>query len=114
MLVCCLYKELISSDIYSIMMHFVREKVPLFTWNTCALIVQKRIIDMFLLAKYKKKCIKKYRSDLAWDRSIPGLITSVYFPLSHIQSNVIMRVRRQYLPLVQKWCLVERFEQLFD
>ena len=49
---------------------------------------------MFLLAKYKKEGHKKYRSDLAWDRSIPGLITSVYFLISHIQSNVIMRVRR--------------------
>ena len=42
MLVCYLYKKLISSDIYSIMMHFVREKVPLFTWNTCALCINSR------------------------------------------------------------------------
>ena len=40
-------------------MHFVQEKACLFTWNTCALIVdseqvKKRIIDMFLLAKIQK------------------------------------------------------------
>ena len=39
MLVCYLYKVFISSDIYSIIIHFVREKVRLFTWNTCALCI---------------------------------------------------------------------------
>ena len=99
MLVCYLYKELISSEIYSIMMHFVREKVPLVTWNTCAphcvFILDSAETNHrhVFVGKIQKEVHKKYRSDLAWDRSIPGLITSVYFPLSHIQSNVIMRVR---------------------
>ena len=39
MLVCYLYKEFISSYIYSIIIHFERDKVRLFTWNTCALCI---------------------------------------------------------------------------
>ena len=39
MLVCYLYKEFISSDIYLIIIHFVREKVRLFTWTTCTLCI---------------------------------------------------------------------------
>ena len=39
MLVCYLYKEFISSDMHSIIIHFVREEVRLFTWNTCALCI---------------------------------------------------------------------------
>ena len=65
-------------------------------------IVKKRIIDMFLLATYKKEVHTKYRSDLAWDHSIPGLITSVYFLISRIQSNVIMRVRTRLFGLSTK------------
>ena len=42
MFICYLYNEFISSKIYSIIMHFVREKVSLFTWNTCALCINSR------------------------------------------------------------------------
>ena len=38
MLICYLYKEFISSEIYSIIMHFVREKVSLFKWNTLRIV----------------------------------------------------------------------------
>ena len=39
MIVCYLYNELISSYIYSIIIHFERDKVRLFMWNTCALCI---------------------------------------------------------------------------
>ena len=58
------------------------------------------------VGKIQKEVHKKYRSDFAWDRSIPGLITSVYFLISHTQSNVIMRVRNSYLfhiPYLKKY-----------
>ena len=95
MLVCYLYKELISSDMHSIIIHFVREEVRLCgTLAHCVLILNSEQMNHrhVFVGKIQKEVHKKYRSDLAWDRSIPGLITSVYFLISHIQNNVIMRV----------------------
>ena len=60
----------------------------------CVLILngEKKNHRRVFVDKIQKEVHTKYWCDLAWDRSIPGLITSAYFLISQ-KSNIIMRVR---------------------